>query len=220
MAETRTPTNFWSRRRAAVEAETAAEIAAREAVEAAKAKQAIEAAQAEQTDTEILLELGLKEPEEMAMGDDFAAFMRSEVPERLRSRALRVLWRSNPVLANLDGLLDHDDDFTDAATVMPNMKTTYQIGKGMLHHVQALAREAEMRANPIDLTTELPGDEVLQAISEDPVQDEPVAMQAEIGAEPDETEAPVSEADEQDQLAMPRRHMRFVFAENAGGELR
>jgi hypothetical protein len=37
--------------------------------------------------------------------------MREGVPEALRNRALRKLWLSDPVLANLDGLNDYDEDF-------------------------------------------------------------------------------------------------------------
>ncbi len=42
---------------------------------------------------------------------DYTAFLREGVPEDLKHRALRKLWRSDPVLANLDGLNDYDEDF-------------------------------------------------------------------------------------------------------------
>lgn len=42
---------------------------------------------------------------------DYTAFMRQGVPEELKNLALRTLWRSDPVLANLDGLNDYDEDF-------------------------------------------------------------------------------------------------------------
>jgi hypothetical protein len=42
---------------------------------------------------------------------DYTVFMREGVPEALRNRALRKLWLSDPVLANLDGLNDYDEDF-------------------------------------------------------------------------------------------------------------
>lgn len=127
---------FWAQRRAAVKAEEAAEL---EAIEAAE----IAAAQAEKTDAEILAELDLADPDTMQPGDDFTGFMAKAVPEHLRRRALRVLWRSNPVLANVDMLVDYGEDFTDAATVIENMSTTYQVGKGMLKHVEEMARQAE-----------------------------------------------------------------------------
>ena len=42
---------------------------------------------------------------------DFTVFMQDGVPEELRARALRKLWTTDPVLANLDGLNDYDEDF-------------------------------------------------------------------------------------------------------------
>ncbi len=86
----------------------------------------------DKTDAEILDELGLPDPDILVKGDDFAAFLRASVPARLRNRALRRLWVSDPVLANLDGLNDYEQDFTDAATVMPGLKTAYQVGRGLL----------------------------------------------------------------------------------------
>lgn len=44
---------------------------------------------------------------------DFTVFTKSGVPELLRRKAMRKLWSSNPVLANLDGLNDYDEDFSD-----------------------------------------------------------------------------------------------------------
>ncbi len=42
---------------------------------------------------------------------DFTVFMRDGVPEELKRRALRKLWTSDPVLANVDGLNDYDGDY-------------------------------------------------------------------------------------------------------------
>lgn len=84
----------------------------------------------ELTDAELLEKLGLPDPLTLKEGDDVSGFMASQVPEHLRRIALRFLWRSNPVLANVDGLVDYGEDFTDAATVMENMQTIYQVGKG------------------------------------------------------------------------------------------
>ena len=84
------------------------------------------------TDAEILAEYGLPHPDDLEPGDDIRGFLKAAIPDRLRRAALRKLWRSNPVLANLDGLVDYGDDFTDAATVIENLQTVYQVGKGML----------------------------------------------------------------------------------------
>jgi hypothetical protein len=92
-------------------------------------------------DEEVLEELGLPDPDTLKPGDNFAAFMARAVPARLRNRALRKLWISDPVLANLDELLDYGEDFTDAATVVENLQTAYQVGKGFVDKVTELSGE-------------------------------------------------------------------------------
>lgn len=74
----------------------------------------------------------LPDPDTFTLDMDFTVFMRAGVPEAMRRRALRRLWRLNPVFANLDGLNDYDGDYTDAAMVQKGMKTAYRIGRGYL----------------------------------------------------------------------------------------
>ncbi len=136
---------FWARRKANVAAEAEAEKAALEAQTLAEEHAALE----EKTDAELLEEFGLPDPETLKMGDDFSVFMSKAIPDRLRRRALRTLWRSNPVLANVDMLVDYGEDFTDSATVVENMQTAYQVGKGMLKHVEEMARQAEEKAKAL-----------------------------------------------------------------------
>ncbi|MFK7877967.1 MAG: DUF3306 domain-containing protein [Paracoccaceae bacterium] len=136
--------NFWARRKAAVAAEANAEHDALEAKAFAEDQKSFD----DLSDAEILQHFDLPDPDHMKLGDDFSAFMAKAVPDRIRRRALRVLWRSNPVLANVDMLVDYGEDFTDKATVVENMQTAYQIGKGMLKHVEEMARQAEERENP------------------------------------------------------------------------
>ena len=134
--------DFWSRRKAAVaveEAQDAAEVQERARAETAAELEA-------KTDEEILDELGLPDPATLKPGDDFAAFLKNAVPDRIKKVALRKLWTSNPILANVDGLLDYGEDFTDAAVGAGVVETTYQVGKGMLAHVQEMARQAEEAA--------------------------------------------------------------------------
>jgi hypothetical protein len=141
----------------------------------------------------------LPDPAELRAGDDFAAFMAREVPERLRRRALRALWRSNPVLACLDGLNDYDEDYRTAALSQRVFETSYQVGKGLSRHVEEMARKAAAAEtapdhdavgecdDPQDTTVGVP--EVVRAVAEpDP------------RPEPEET------------VAAPRR-MRFRFDE-------
>lgn len=86
----------------------------------------------EETDDELLERLGLPDPDSLEKGDDFSAFMGSAIPARIRNRALRKLWLTNPVLANLDELVDYGEDFTDAAMVIENLQTAYQVGRGFM----------------------------------------------------------------------------------------
>jgi hypothetical protein len=125
--------DFWSLRRARVAAEEKAEAEK----QAARLRAEEETREAERTDEEILAELDLPDPEEMTSPDQVKALLRTAAPQRLKRRALRRLWRLNPVLANLDGLNDYDDDYTDAATAGEVVKTTYRVGKGLLKHIEA-----------------------------------------------------------------------------------
>ncbi len=179
--------DFWSRRKAAVRAEAEAEVIAAE-------EQAIAAQQAEldeKSDAEILAEFNLPDPDQLQAGDDVSGFMAKAVPDRLRRRALRRLWRLNPVLANVDGLVDYGEDYTDASCVIENIPTAYQVGKGMLAHIEALAAEAEeIEPEPV---TEEPEPEAVDEPMPEPV----IMAEAE---DPEEVDLPPT----------PRR-MKFEF---------
>ena len=139
--------DFWSRRKQAVEAEKRSDTEARRDETAEEERKALE----EKTDEEVLAELDLPDPDSLNKGDDFSAFMAKAVPERLRRRALRRLWLSNPLLANLDELLDYGEDFSDAATVLADMQSVYRVGKGMVSDedlAKAAEAEAEAEAEP------------------------------------------------------------------------
>ena len=201
---------LWSRRRAAVAAEEQAEKAALEARALAEEQARLE----EKTDEEILAELDLPDPESLSAGDDFSRFMAKAVPDRIRRRALRVLWRSNPVLANVDSLVDYGEDFTDGANVIENMQTAYQVGKGMLKHVEEMARQAEEK----DRIAEAPPQDAAEGDA--PEEEAPaLALAGDVEAE---TVTPAAESDieteeitdDGGQIARPRR-MKFRTEETA-----
>ena len=196
--------DFWARRKANVVAEA-------HAFEVAIEQQALSeqhASMEEKSDEDLLLELNLPDPDSMEMGDDFSVFMSKAVPDRIRRRALRTLWRSNPVLANVDMLVDYGEDFTDSAMVVENMQTAYQVGKGMLKHVQEMARQAEELANPKE-------PEALEEDSEEDVEELLASSEAE-----HEFSEPLEVYDVQDdayqELLVPSpRRMKFVTEEQA-----
>ncbi len=176
-------------------------------------------------DEEVLEELGLPDPDTLKAGDNFAAFMAKAVPTRLRNRALRKLWVSDPVLANLDMLVDYGEDFTDAATVVENMQTAYQAGKGYVDKMAEVSGEdAESPEEPAgEPAEESPGD-----TSEEPPEEPAEASDGtgeEVGADDGESAelaeqaAPEIEPDDTGESAVPqerirvRQRMRFRLAE-------
>lgn len=194
---------FWSRRKQAVEAEARQEAEARIAAEEAETL----AVQEQKADEVLLEELGLPDPDTLKAGDDFSAFMAKSVPTRLRNRALRKLWVSNPVLANLDDLVDYAEDFRTEGLSGEVVRTTYQVGKGLMKHVEELARLEKLKDAPVsaevgtDPQVEDPSDketgEVTAAESPSP----------EPGTEPETEEMEMA-------VAAPKRRMRFVVEVN------
>lgn len=85
--------------------------------------------------------------ETLEKDSDYSVFMSSKVSDAIRNRALRKLWLTDPVLANLDGLVDYGEDFTDAATVVANMKSVYKVGRGMVDYEEEDRKKAEALAN-------------------------------------------------------------------------
>lgn len=196
--------DFWARRRAGVAAEAKAEQKAVEAKMLAEEHAALE----ELSEAEMLAELDLPDPDTMVQGDDFSVFMAKAVPDQIRRRALRTLWRSNPVLANVDMLVDYGEDFTDAALAVENIQTAYQVGKGMLKHVEEMARQAEERENPTIAEEpeleDIDEDEILSAEAEETKQIEDDAPEQIDALEEDETF-----------VALAPRRMKFRIEEHA-----
>ena len=119
----------WARRKAEVR-----EVEAAEATAAQQAPEADLPAELEERDRPITEEeiAALPDPDKLEHGADFKPFLRPGVPQALRQRALRRIWRVNPAIGFLDGMNEYDLDYTDAATVVDNLKTAYQVGRGFI----------------------------------------------------------------------------------------
>lgn len=116
----------WSKRKQAVQEELpdAAEAAAGEAAtepEPETDEQALEMLR--ERDPELADKVSGIDIDALTYEDDFTIFMNQKVPEFLRRKALSKLWLSNPVLANIDGLNDYDEDFTDAGSLVEAVQT-------------------------------------------------------------------------------------------------
>lgn len=119
----------------------------------------MDAASAQETEQDIPEELAGIDIDKLDYDSDFTVFMKENVPEVLKRQALRQLWRSNPILANVDGLNDYDTDFTDAATVMKGMQSAYQVGKGYFTAEDEPDPEADMGSASTDTGTQGPAPE-------------------------------------------------------------
>ncbi len=86
---------------------------------------------------------GLPDLDSLDDTSDFSVFLKEGVPDVIRRKALRKLWRINPVLAHLDGLDDYDDDYTVAETFLKGLKTVYEAGKGDGDEDETAAQEGE-----------------------------------------------------------------------------
>ncbi len=69
--------------------------------------------------------------ESLGKDSDYTGFMRADVPDALRNQALRKLWQSDPVFANLDGLVEYGEDFGAAFKLGGAVATVYRVLEGM-----------------------------------------------------------------------------------------
>lgn len=160
----------WARRKAeAREAESQEELRKDAAVAAAAAEpaEAPDDSQRPATEEEIA---ALPDPDSLELGADFKPYLRPGIPDALRRRALRRLWRVNPVFSILDGMNEYDLDYTDAATVVENLKTAYQVGRGFVlpeDEEKTAAADATQPASskPADSTAE-PGEKTEEPAAE------------------------------------------------------
>jgi hypothetical protein len=74
--------------------------------------------------------------EELTAQSDYTAYLARGVPEALTRAALRTLWRSDPVLANLDGLNNYDEDYNVVDQAITAAQTSYRPGLGYFEEIE------------------------------------------------------------------------------------
>ena len=109
--------------------------------------------------------------ETLDYNSDFTVFMHEKVPKAIRRRALRKLWLSDPILANVDGLNDYDEDFTDAATVVEGLKAAYDEA---VERMKAKEAADKAEASPTQ-AGEATGEEAPEQETDDELTGTPVA---------------------------------------------
>lgn len=122
---------------------------------------------------------------------DLSLFMKEGVPAALKKAALAKLWRSNPVFANVDGLVDYDDNFADPNLIMKTFTSAYQVGRGYLKQVLEEETSAE---------TDLEETEIADADNNTTLED-PVDKNEETPHETAEHAANIETAEEDDPVA-------------------
>jgi hypothetical protein len=68
--------------------------------------------------------------DELYANSDYTAFLAKDVPEALTRAALRKLWLSDPVFANLDGLTDYDQDYNLVEQAVTVAQSSFKVGRG------------------------------------------------------------------------------------------
>ena len=97
--------------------------------------------------------------DELTAESDYTVFLGKNVPEAIKRAALRKLWLSDPVLANLDRLNDYDEDYSIVDTVVTAVRTSYQVGKGYVEEAEeAVAKLEPSHAGEDDARAESPTD--------------------------------------------------------------
>jgi hypothetical protein len=88
-------------------------------------------------------------------GSDYTVFLKKGVPPALKRKALNKLWQTDPAFRHICMLDDYNLDYTDAAMVVPNLKTLFQVGRGMVlpEEEEAAAKAA---AEAADRAVEVP----------------------------------------------------------------
>ena len=140
------------------------------------------------TDEQQEIVVGLPPVESLVEGSDFTPFLKDGVPEFMKRKALRMLWRASPFFNLRDGLNDYDEDFNIIDKVIDEMVGNYKVGRGHLS-------EEELR----DMMPE----EARRAFDEDEEEDEDGEDTALEDADEDElANAEVTDADlNQDEAA-------------------
>ena len=122
---------------------------------------------------------------------------------------MRRLWRLNPLFKFADEMVEYGEDFTDAATVIPNMQTAYKVGKGYMDKLLAEQEQADaetaLSVEQVAEQDELKGtgDTDTSESTSESIEDssEETTALAETGqqAEPDQAEDPEKDRDNEEQ---------------------
>jgi hypothetical protein len=144
---------------------------------------------------------------------DFTVFMRPGVPLELRNQALRKLWRSDPVLANLDGLLEYGEDYSLPSWPKEAIRTAYKVGRGFVEQISEAAeppdqvRPTELAGAPADEPKRIPAETLVDEATLKAVPSEPSPIQPPAPAEPGAPADPPAPQEAAARIAIKRRRL-------------
>ena len=139
--------------------------------------------------------------ESLDKDSDFTPFLADNIPEFIRNRALKILWRSDPLFGFQDGLDDYAENFRvidkliDAAT-----QSSYKPGQGYDQPEKADAVEDSETVGAIE-TTELTdtadaqNDDEAPATSKEPMELDVPQEEGDVSQEDGNTSGPENDAD-------------------------
>jgi len=185
MSESKSRLARWSERKHAARRGEAVDepVAPTPPVDAVPAGQPTSMAPTEEAETPVLPSI-----DELDFQSDYTAFLRENVPEALRRAALRKLWLSDPVLANLDGLNDYDENYNLVDQAITLLQTRYRPGRGYADETedkadQIVADGADAGAgSPPQAVQVEPADEAAPSEADDDAPSENVAAVNEVDA--------------------------------------
>ena len=155
----------WAKRKAAVREEEEADVAALEEPEEDAAElpepeteeEALELLSKD--DPELAEQLSAIDIDKLTFDDDFTVFMQKRVPQMIRRRALSKLWLSHPILANLDGMNEYDEDYTQAADAAEMVRKAFEAARLKEEEAKRKKAREQLAADGQETDEPQPGEE-------------------------------------------------------------
>ena len=169
----------WAKRKQAVrEADELDEVDVKAEAEAEAEPETEEEAMAllAERDPDLAEEISALDLDNLAYEDDFTVFMQNKVPDIIRRKALSKLWLSHPLLANLDGLNEYDEDYTQAADAAEMVRKAFEAAR--LREEEAAKKKAKEALASKEAPAEEPEDEPETADADDLVEDDDGDLEA------------------------------------------
>jgi len=140
---------------------------------------------------------------------DYSAFFKDGVPPLLKQKAMRLLWRSNPLLANVDGLCDYDENFGDPSLILEKFESAYRIGKGYLFEedIEEVASDETVETEPDNAASDSEitdaGDQQ-EETAEDEINEPEMAMDENVDLAQNEIDDQLENDFEQEEMPLDR----------------